>query len=150
MDDERPVPVVIIDDWNTTDYNFHNSPFAGESVTGIESNGELEYEKYLRFDWQTSVDFLVRDDDEVDVSRLKESLKHEVRLLRHDPTILNSSLKNVSLGTGGSPTNTFTEPREAELMLSTRFYGDHIVTLSPSDSQYDTLEQVKQSFTFNP
>lgn len=150
MEDERPVPVVIIDDWDTNDFNIHNDPFAGEAVGDFDGDGTLDYERYLAFDWRTRVEFLVRDSDEVDVSRLKEDLKHELRLLRANPQQFNDSLKECNLGADGNPTNQFTEPKEAELMASARFHGDHILTLTPSDTQEDTLEQVKDTFTFNP
>jgi hypothetical protein len=150
MEDERPVPVVIIDDWDTNDFNFHNSAFAGEASGDFDDDGEIEYERYLNFDWRTRVEFLVRDSDEVDVSRLKEDLKHELRLIRENPQQFDSSLKQCRLGSDGNPTNQFTEPKEAELMASARFHGDHIITRTASDTQEDTLEQVKRTFTFNP
>jgi len=150
LEDERPVPVVIIDDWDTNDFNFHNSAFAGEAVGDFDDDGSLEYERYLNFDWRTRVEFLVRQSDEVDVSRLKEDLKHELRLLRENPQQFNDSLKQCRLGADGNPTNQFTEPKEAELMASARFHGDHTAVRTPDDTQEDTIEQVKSDFTFNP
>jgi hypothetical protein len=157
LDDERPVPVIIIDDWDTNDFNFHNSAFAGEAVGDFNDDGTLDYEKYLAFDWRTRVEFNVRHQDEVEVSRLKENLKHQLRLIRENPQQFDDSLKQCRLGADGNPTNQFTEPKEAELMASARFHGDHIVTLTPSDdtsgdgdTQEDTLEQVKKNFMFNP
>lgn len=150
MEDERPVPVVIIDDWDTNDYNFHNSPFAGDAYEDFDGDGTKEYERYLNFDWRTRVELLVRHSDEVDVSRLKEKAKHEFRMIRDRPQQFHDDLKQVALGADGNPTHTFTEPKESELMLSARFHGDHTVTLTPSDLQEDTLEQVTETFTFNP
>jgi len=157
MEDERPVPVVIIEDWDTNDYNFHNSAFAGEAYGDFDVDGNKEYERYLNFDWRTRVEFLVRHSDEVEVSRLKEKAKQELRLIRERPQQFSTDLKRVALGADGNPTHTFMEPKESELMLSARFHGDHTLTLTPpgntsgdGDTQADTLEQVKKDFTFNP
>ena len=142
MDDERPVPVVIIDDWDTRDMNFHNSAYAGGSIVG-------GYERYLNFDYRTRVEFLVRHYDEVEVSRLKEAVKRELRLISENPQQFHDELKRCSLSSGGNPTNHFTEPKEAELMVSANFHGDHTIVRTADDLQGDTLQDVKESFTFN-
>lgn len=143
MDDERPVPVVIIDDWDTNDLNYNNSAFAGEEVT------DTGYQQYLNFDFRTRVEFLVRHSDEVDVVKLKDQVNRELRLLRENPQQLDDELKQCRLGASGNPTYQFTEPKEAELMLSANFHGDHTITLTESETQADALEQVNNSFTFS-
>jgi hypothetical protein len=149
MEDERPVPVVVIDDWDTNDFNFNNSAKAGEAYGDFDGDGTKEYEWYLNFSFRTRVELLVRHSDEVDVSRLKERVKQELRLIRENPQSFHEDLKQCRLGAGGNPTFQFTEPKEAELMLSARFHGDHTVTRTPSDTQEDALEQMKNDFTFN-
>lgn len=144
MDDERPVPVIIIDDWDTSEESYHNSAFAGEEVT---SEG---YKRYLNFDFTTRVEFLVRHSDEVDVVKLKDRVTNQLRLIAENPQNFHEDLKNCILGDSGNPTYQFTEPKEAELMLSARFKGDHTITLTESELQADPLEEVKDSFTFNP
>lgn len=150
MDDERPVPVIIIEDWDTRDFNFHNSAFAGDAVGDFSGDGELEYERYLNFDFSTRVEFLVRHSDEVAVSRLKESVKQELRLIRENPMLFHEELKECELSADGNPTNRFTEPKESELMVSARFHGDHTIVRTLDDMQEDALEDVKNSFAFNP
>lgn len=150
MDNERPVPVVIIDDWNTRDLNFHNSAFSGDALGDFDNDGSLEYERYLTFDWSTRVEFLIRHTDEVDVVELKGKLKNKLRLISENPLEFNDSVKSCSLGRGGNPTYQFTEPKESELMLSATFKGDHIITITPSDSQHEMIEQVNENFSFNP
>lgn len=150
FEDERPVPVVIFDDWDTRDLNLNNSARAGEAYGDFNGDGTETFEWYLNFDWRTRVEFLFRHSDEVDVSRLKENVKHELRLIRENPQSFDADLKQCQLGAGGNPTHQFTEPKEAELMLSARFYGDHTVTRTPSDTKEDAIEQVKRDFTFNP
>lgn len=150
MDNERPVPVIIIEDWNTRDMDFHNSAFSGEAVGDFDNDGNLEYERYLTFDWNTRVEFLIRHTDEVDVTELKGDVKDTLRLIGEYPQQFHDSVKRCNLGGGGNPTYQFTEPTESELMLSARFFGDHTVTLTPSDLDNDIIEQVKTNFTFNP
>jgi hypothetical protein len=148
LEDERPVPVVIIDDWDTNDLNVHNSAFAGEASGDFNGDGSQEYERYLRFDFETRIEFLVRDSDEVDVTTLKDSVKNELRLISEYPQSFHESLKYCHLGAGGNPTFRFTEPKESELMLSARFGGDHVVTLTEGDLEDDILADVTEAFTF--
>lgn len=145
LEDERPVPVIIIDDWDTIDFNFNNTALSGEALGDFDGDGSNEYERYLTFDFRTRVEFLVRHSDEVEVSRLKEDAKHELRMIRENPQDFHTGVKSCNLAADGNPTNQFTEPKEAELMLSARFHGDHTVTLTPDD----TIGTVTENFTFN-
>jgi hypothetical protein len=151
LEDERPVPVVIIDDWSTTDMNFHNSPKSGEATGDFDDDGEVEHEWYLNFDFETNVEFAVRHHDEVEVSRLKADVKEVIRIISANPQWFHSECKEVTLGVDGSPSYRYTEPKEAELIVSARFHGDHTITRTSSDTQLSEIEQLKQGdFTFNP
>jgi hypothetical protein len=150
MDDERPVPVIIIDNWNTKDLSHNNSAKAGEALGDFNGDESKIHEWYLNFSFKTRVEFLIRHSDEVDVSRLKNNLKQEIRLIRENPQKFDSEIKSCSLGRGGEPRSEFTEPKEAELMFSATFRGDHTITRTPSDTQYGTLQDVEKDFTFNP
>lgn len=150
MDDERPTPVVVIDNWNTQEMNFHNSPRAGEAYGDFNGDGTETYEWYLNFDFKTRVTFSIRHKDEVDAVGLQDSVKNELRLIRNRPTIVHSDLKQCTVGGSGNPSNEFTEPKEMELTQSARFHGDHTITRSPSDTQQGTLDSVQDTFTFNP
>jgi hypothetical protein len=145
MDDERPVPVAIIEDWTTTDFNFHNSPYAGEDSGDFDGDGVIEQEEYLSFDYETQIEFLLRTSDEVDTSRLKADTKQELRLMSDSPQDFDESIKRISLGRDGSPTYTFTEPKESEEMIVARFHGDHVITVQNGE----TISTVKESFPSN-
>lgn len=144
LDDERPIPSIIIEDWDTQDYNFNNSALSGEYYDGTT------YEKYLNFSYQTRVELLFRHTDEVDVSRLKEGIVQNLRLLHEHPSNFHSDLKDCLVGRGGSPSFEFREPKEAELMLAVRFEGDHTITVTPSDLGADPINTITETFTFNP
>lgn len=140
-DDERPVPVVIIDDWTTEDQGHHNSAFTGEQPNTDSQN----YERYLTFDFKSRIEWQIRHNDEVDVVQLKDDLKHEIRLISEYPQDFHEDIKRCDLGSGGNPTTEFVEPREEEVMFSATFYGDHTVVLTGGD----TLEDVRENFSFN-
>lgn len=150
MEDERPVPVVIIDDWDTRDFNFHNSPHAGSATGDFDGDGQTEHEWYLNFDFETRVEFLIRHYDEVEANRLKDTVKHQIRLIRANPLEFHPNVKQCRLGGGGNPTHEYTEPKESELVVSARFHCDHTVTRSPSDTDNSLIESIPDSFTFNP
>jgi len=143
MDDERPVPVVIIDDWDTTEKNFHNSPHSGE-FRGQLGGANVDYERYLNFSFKTRVEFSIRHSDEVEVNRLADSVKNTLRLIRDDPQAFHEELKRLAIGSSGNPTNRFTEPKEAEVMLSARFHGDHTVVVTDGDQ----IEDLDDQFSF--
>ena len=115
MQNERPVPAVILDDWTTTDMNFHNSPLSGEAYGDFDGDGSKDYERYLTFDYETKVEFQVRHHDEVKVSELKDSLKHVIRMIRSDPLDFHNNVKQCRLAGGGKPTYRFI--RKAPLMF---------------------------------
>lgn len=148
FDDQRPLPLVLIDDWNTRDFNFHNSPFAGEFAENADGNGKA-YERYLNFDFETTVEILVRHSDEVDASRLKGNVKRELRLLREYPQFLHSELKGCSLGADGSPRQKFLEPTESEEVVSARFHADHTIVLNEEDVPENVLDAMAETIGFN-
>lgn len=146
MEDDRPVPSVIIDDWDTKDLNHNNSALAGEFLGDVDSDGTKEYERYLNFSFRTRVELLFKHSDEVDVSRLKERAKHELRMIGENPQNFHDDLKECNLAADGNPTYEFVEPKEAELMLSARFRGDHTITLTPADMDIEPIEIIKNDF----
>jgi len=140
-DGERPVPVVIIDDWDSEDQGHHNSAYTGEQPNTADQN----YERYLTFDFKTRVEWEIRHNEQVSVSSLKDSLKHEIRLISQFPQEFHEDIKRCDLGSGGNPTSEFVEPRESELMFSASFYGDHTVALTDGD----TIESIRENLSLN-
>jgi hypothetical protein len=140
--------VIVV--WHTNDYNYYNTAKSGEATGDFNNDGTVTHEWYLTFDFRTRVEFLVRTDDEVETVRKKGAVKEQLRLIRENPQQFHSGLKKCEIGGGGNPTYEFTEPKEAELMLSARFYGDHTVTRTPADTEEEAIEQVQEQFTFNP
>lgn len=139
--DDRPVPAVIIDDWNTDNEHFHNSAYSGEQ----RKTSSQQYIRYLTFDFKTRVEFLIRDNGSVNVTKLKDKLKHQVRLISEYPQEFDTDVKNCILGEDGNPSSQFVEPEENELMLSATFHCDHTVELTDGD----TIEEVKENLSFN-
>ena len=156
IDDERPVPLVMIDDWTIRDIQHHNSPFAGDE-TVTDKNGDEHHCRYLTFDYRARIEIMVRHTDAVESSKLKSAVKQEFRLIRQRPGRLDESVKECKLITDGNPTSNFTEPKEDERMVAVSIRGDHTITLTPessdfgdADTEHDVLESVSKSFTFDP
>lgn len=157
QEDDRPVPVVIIEDWDTSDFNFNNSAKSGEAYGYLDGQNEKSYEWYLNFSYETRVELLFRHHDEVDVSRMKETAKQQLQLVGENPQAFNDNLKNCTVGRSGNPRTTFVESNESELMLSAKFHADHTITRTADDMQNNPLnhdddsilESVINEFTFD-
>jgi len=143
FEDTRPVPAVIIEDWDTTEVTYHNSPFAGEVWGDLDDDGSNEYERYFRFYYETRVEVTSRHLDEVEASRLNDTIKSVFREIRADRSSFHDHLRNCLPRGSGSLQHEFTEPRETELTASALFKGFHQVV----KSDYDTIEEVLKDFT---
>lgn len=142
FEEERPLPVVVIDMWDTEDLHFHNSHFAGYELADTDMDDQQEYVRYYRYYFQTRVDFIVREDDEVEANQLMVQLKSLLRKLGRDPQQLNSDLNTAKVLGSGQPDHTFTEPKETEFNVSARFFGFFQTTES-----FEAIQEVTKTFT---
>jgi len=139
MEDERPVPLVLIEDWNTTDYTWHNSQFAGQAVDpddGVEK-------RYFRFYWSMRVDLLIRHHDDVQAHRLLDEVRKALIDVKRDPLAFHGELNALDLRGSGGIQHQFLESKETELQQSFRVTSFHEV----KDDNYDTLEEIVNDFT---
>lgn len=146
LEDDRPVPAAIIDDWSTEDLNLHNSAYAGEARGDFDNDGTDEYERYLNFDWQTRVEFSVVAHDEVESSRLSSTIVSEFRYLSEYPQNLHEDIKSVSVLPSGDPQSVFVEPKETELNVSVRIGGDDTLVVGPDEVGADPIELITDTF----
>jgi len=87
----------------------------------------------------------VRHDDEVEASRLQDSVKDTIREIHANPTDLHEDLDACWPRGSGNPTHQFTEPRETELGVAAEFRAMHELVRS----ECDTLEELKTDFYAN-
>lgn len=149
IDDSRPVPVAIIDDWTIQDMNYHNSAFAGIGTVEQE-NGESITCKYYNFDYEARIEIEIRHQDQVKASILKANVKQIFRLLGENPRKLDESVKGCEPLSDGNPSAAFTEPKENERMVAVSIRGDHTIVVPESETEESIIESIKPMFTFNP
>jgi len=141
MEDERPVPVVLIEDWDITDHTLHNSAFAGQAVDP-EDDAE---KRYFRFYYDMRVELVVRHHDDVLAHRVLDSLRRELGMIREDPLSFHPHLNDLKLRGGGGIHHQFIEPKETELQQAIVLQSFHEVKRAMS--QYDTIEDILNDFT---
>lgn len=136
MEDERPVPVVLIEDWDITDYTYHNTAFAGQAVDpddGVEK-------RYFRFYYDMRVEIQVRHHDEVLAHRALDSLRAELSMIREEPWQVHQHLNTLKLRGAGGIHHQFIEPKETELEQAIVLRSFHEVKRSMSN--YDTIDEI--------
>lgn len=127
VENERPVPLVLISDWKTEEQSYNNSSYAGWDRKDYDDDGDKEYQEYLNFSLGTRVEFVLRHNDEVLASRLKDNFKEVLRIVDEYAQHYHDDLKNIKITADGEPTHEFVEATEYELMVAAWFYYDHTV-----------------------
>lgn len=144
MEGERPVPAIILDDWELEEMNFHNSAYVGRT-TNIDADGdgldELAY--WYRFYYDMRIDLIARDSDDVSAHVLLGEVQDAIRQFQIDPSILHEHINTVTPGTAGRMSYQFNEPKETELTYTVTLQSFHQV----SKTDFDTIQDVKDTFT---
>lgn len=140
MQDERPVPLVLIEDWSITDHTHHNTAFAGQ-VTDDDGTERL----YFRFYYTLRVDLLVRHSDEVQAHHLLDDLRGALRMVGEDPLGFHDHCNDLRLASAGGIHHQFLESKETELSQAIRIEAFH----QERDDTYDTITDIIDSFTVN-
>lgn len=141
MEDERPVPVVLIEDWDITDYTHHNSALAGRAV---DPEDDVE-KRYFRFYYDMRVEIVVRHHDDVLAHRVLDSLREALMMVREDPLSFHPHLNTLKMRGAGGIHHQFIEPKETELEQAIVLQSFHEVKRSMS--QYDTIADIVNDFT---
>lgn len=150
LEGERPVPVVIVDDWTMQDLNLHNSGFAGTTDNvDVDGDGAVEYTRWYRFYYEMRVELVARDSDDVGAHTLISNVQSVLRDCEVAPQTLHDHVNEVDLGTSGQLSYQFNEPKETEINQSfslTAFFETHV---SADTSEHDVLQQVTKTYTIN-
>jgi hypothetical protein len=137
--DDHPVPLVLLEDWSTTDHNWQNSNFAGQ-VVDPEDDTE---KRYFRFYYTIRIEVLVKHHDDVQAHVLLDQLRNTLFDLKRDPLSLHNDVNSVKPGGSTGINHNFVESDETELRQSFRITSFHEV----KDDSYDTLEEIVNDFT---
>jgi len=129
---ERPTPAVVIENWSTTEFTYHNDDYVGlfeDPADGVEK-------EYYRFYWGMRVELLIRHTDDVDGVQLDDAARDALRLLRTNSSLLHDHARTISLGNGGGINHQFVETPEAELNQALTINGLHDLKIGPANSQF--------------
>jgi hypothetical protein len=141
MQDERPVPLVLIEDFDLTDHTYHNSAYAGQA----EDPNDGEEKLYYRFYYDLRLEIVVKDSDEVGATSLLDSLRGAIRMLRENPQSFHPHLNEMQLRGADGFDHQFIEPTETEL-------NQTIVLKAFTEAKeplagYDTIEDIVNQIT---
>jgi hypothetical protein len=146
MEGERPVPVVIVEDWEMNQLNHHNSQFVGDTYdVDSDDDGETEFTKWYKFYYEMRVEIVVRDADDVGAHEKLGSLQSALRDVEIDHSKLHHTCNDFKLGTSGSPSYQYLEPTETELTQSLSLTAFHQV----SRSDFDSIESIQETFNLS-
>lgn len=137
--DERPTPVVIVDNYALTNLNFHNDHYVGsEHSSGTETN------RWYRFHYDARVDMVVRHNDDVQAHSLLSALQSQLALIATDPrTHLHDDIDSFEMGTSGEISYQYREPQETELNQTVTLRSFHDVNWDT----FDTVAEIQDTFT---
>ena len=112
IENERPVPAVILENVSIDEKNYHNSHYAGSEY---DSNGNVTKEIHRHY-YDLQLEFIVRDDDEVQAYDYLGQFKRALAEIGREPraTVHDHVSEVNSLGSGGVSYQ-FYEPVETEI-----------------------------------
>lgn len=139
LGDERPVPVVILEDFDVQDLVFHNTHLA--QVVEHDTAGVSD-ERYFRFHYEARLDYTVRAADDLSALQLRDDLRRALYDVCEEPQSLDGDLRRCALRGGGGFTHSFVEDTESEMTQAVLVRSFEQV----SKSNYSTLDDIKESF----
>lgn len=143
--DDRPVPLIFIRDWDTSESYHNNSAYAGDKWEDVDGDGQKEHVRFQNHSAETRVSILIRHSDKVAASRLKDDMKQMFRNFKENPTGFHEDLKYPKVSATGNPTHQFLEPTEHQIMLAVWFYYDHTVERTAEELGESTLQTINES-----
>jgi hypothetical protein len=142
IEDERPVPAVIIENIQMENKNHHNSHTVGQKY---DDSGYVNSE-IKRHYYSLRLELLVRDDDETDAFNHLATLQEALSEIEDDPrNILDHSVHEVrTLGSNGVSYQ-FYEPTETEInqsvVLETYYETDK--------TDVDAIESIPETYNIS-
>ncbi|WP_144797676.1 hypothetical protein [Halorubrum depositum] len=113
IQEDRPIPAVLIDGVDLENLNVHNENYAGSKFDSATGHEEAEINRYyytLRFD------LVVRDDSETGAYDILTQLQSALATLSERPwETFHPDVNEIRLLSSGSVSYTFNEPAETEI-----------------------------------
>ena len=136
--DERPVPGVVIEDWNVTKMTGSMNDYIGSKYDGVGT----ETARVFRIPYECRISMMVRDHGEVASSRLFDAVREELMKLETRPSRLSDRLSTITMGDGGGVSHQFVSTTESEFSQSVTI-GSSLIF---EDTDYDTIEEFANNF----
>lgn len=141
IENDRPVPAVILDGVSIEEHNHHNNHKAGYRY---DENGNISSEVRRHY-YTLQIELNIRDDDEVSAYGILSDVLSTMDEIDEDPqSILHEDVNTVrSLGSGGVSYQ-FYEPTETEINQTVQ-----IETFYDSERPVDLLESINKSYNIS-
>lgn len=143
-EDERPVPVVILDDVDFTDVTFHNTHL----VQVVENDAAgVPDDRYFRFHYWVRLDYTIREGKDLSALQLRDALRSAFLPLVENPAAIHEDVRRVKLRGGGGFMHDFIEDRETEMTFPVRIRSfEQISNADSSALESSTLDEIQDSF----
>lgn len=145
LEGERPVPVVIVDDWQQTELQHHNDHRVASTLDiDVDDDGNTEYADWYHFYYDMRIELVVRSADDVAAHTLLGEVQDALRVFEANPDTIHEHVNTVSTGNSGRLSYQFNEPKETEISQSFSLNSFHEIHISPNE---DVLEAIQESIT---
>lgn len=142
IEEERPIPAVIINNVNLEDQNYHNTDHAGSET---DASGNVT-KRIFRHYYDLRVSLEVRNQDEVqawgDLGDLKRAIEN---LGKRPQQYFHTDVNDIRSLSSGPVNYQYNEPTETELSQSLMIETFYETT----DSDFDVIEQFENNITIN-
>lgn len=133
-DDERPVPSVLIEDWDVNNIQQHNTRY----VYSEYNSQDVETARVYHIPYDLRVTFLCRHNEAVDVSTLQDTLREELMKLEINPKQISDEVGRVEAQGGSGVNYQYASPTEAESTQSAVFTSAQVY----KRTDFDTLDSI--------
>jgi hypothetical protein len=133
--DSRPVPSVILEDWNMSHMNRSMNGYIGSEYDELGD----ETARVFRIPYSCRVSLMIREHGEVASSRLFDAVRAELISLEARPQRLSDRISRVEMNSGGGVQHQFVSTTESEFNQTATLYSSLIY----EDSDYDNIEEIE-------
>lgn len=141
IEEERPVPAVLVENISLDHHTFHNSDYAGSE---FDADGN-EVEQYFQHNYGLRVELQIRDNDEIGAYEILGQLQKELSNLSRNPGEIHADIRKLKPLEAGGISYQFYEPTETEINQSLILDSYYVTT----DSNLDVLQSIQENYTIS-